>query len=296
MFADVLLPLSLTLIMGSLGLTLTVADFRRIATAPKGVGIGLLNLLLLSPLLGFLVGELYGLAAGLAVGVVLLAASPGGTTANLLTHLARGDVALSVSMTAISSVASVVTVPVFLSLAADHFGARDISDDISMPGIAARVFLITIVPLSIGMAIRARRTAWAIEHMDRARRIALTAFVLVVAGAIASEADRIADAFAEIAAAVVTLNLLAMTVSFLVARAARLDERQSTAIAMELGVHNTTVALAIATVVDDELAGPAAVYGLFMFLTAGTFARVMARRNAGEVAAVVAPAPAPGRP
>jgi len=279
-FADVLLPLSLTLIMGSLGLTLTPADFRRVFTAPKGVGIGLVNLLLISPLLAFLIADVYGLAAALAVGVVLLGASPGGTTANLLTHLARGDVALSVSMTAVSSVASVITVPLYLSLGAEYFDARDISDEISMPGVAARVFLITLVPLSIGMLIRARRTDWALRNMHRARTIALCAFVIVVTGAIINEFDTISDAFGEIAAAVITLNVLAMTVSFFIARAARLDNRQSTAIAMELGVHNTTVALAVATTVDDELAGPAAVYGLFMFFTAGLFARFMARRNA----------------
>lgn len=280
MFADVLLPLSLTLIMGSLGLTLTPADFKRVVTAPKGVGIGLTNLLLISPLLAFLVADVYGLAAVLAVGVVLLGASPGGTTANFLTHLARGDVALSVSMTAVSSVASVITVPLFLSLGAEYFDARDVSDEISMPGVAARVFLITIVPLSIGMLIRARRTDWALRNMRRARTIALVAFVIVVAGAIIDEFETISDAAGEIAAAVITLNVLAMTVSFFVSRAARLSNRQSTAIAMELGVHNTTVALAVATSVDDDLAGPAAVYGLFMFVTATLFARLMARRNA----------------
>ena len=280
MFADVLLPLSLTLIMGSLGLTLTPADFRRVVTSPKGVGIGLVNLLIISPLLAFLIADLYGLAAALAVGVVLLGASPGGTTANMLTHLARGDVALSVSMTAVSSVASVITVPLFLSLGAEYFDAADISDQISMPGIAARVFLITIVPLSIGMLIRARKTDWALRNMGRARTVALVAFVIVVAGAIATEYDKISEAFGEIAAAVITLNVLAMTVSFFIARAAKLSNRQSTAIAMELGVHNTTVALAVATAVDDELAGPAAVYGLFMFFTAGAFAWFMSRRNA----------------
>jgi bile acid:Na+ symporter, BASS family len=282
-FADVALPLALTLIMGSLGLTLTPADFRRVVTAPKGIGIGLFNLLLLSPLLAFSIGEIYGLTAALAVGVVLLGASPGGTTANLLTNLARGDVALSVSMTAISSVASVITVPLYLSLGASYFDAQDVSDEISMPGVAASVFLITIVPLSIGMLIRAKRTAWALRNMQRARTVALVAFTLVVIGAIISEFDVLSESFAEVAAAVVTLNVAAMTFSFLIARAARLDGRQATAIAMELGVHNTTVALAVATSVSDELAGPAAVYGIFMFFTAGLFARYMARRNAREV-------------
>jgi len=284
-FADIALPLALTLIMGSLGLTLTPADFKRVVIAPKGIGIGLFNLLLLSPLLAFAIGEIYGLTAALAVGVVLLGASPGGTTANLLTNLAKGDVALSVSMTAISSVASVITVPLYLSLGAQYFDAQDVSDEISMPRIAAGVFLITVVPLSIGMLIRAKRTAWALRNMDRARKAALVAFVLVVIGAVASEFDVLQDAFAEVAAAVITLNLLAMTLSFLIARAAKLDSRQSTAIAMELGVHNTTVALAVATTVGDDLAAPAAVYGLFMFITAGLFARFMARRNANEVPA-----------
>ena len=280
MFADIALPFALILIMGALGLTLTPADFKRVATAPKGVGIGLFNLLLISPLLAFAVGEIYGLAATLAVGVVLLGASPGGVTANMMTHLARGDVALSVSMTAVSSVASVITVPLFLSLAADHFDAQDVSDQLSMPGVAARVFLITLVPLSVGMYLRARRTEWTLRNLDTARNVAFVAFLLAVAVAILTEFDVISDAFGDIAAAVITLNVLAMTVSFLVARAARLESRQSTAIAMELGVHNTTVALAVATTVSDELAGPAAVYGLFMFVTAGLFARVMARRNA----------------
>lgn len=285
MFADVLLPLSLTLIMGSLGLTLTPADFRRVVTAPKGVGIGLTNLLVISPFLAFLVADVYGLAATLAVGVVLLGASPGGIMANLLTHLARGEVALSVSLTAVSSVASVITVPLFLSLGADYFDAADISDEVSMPGVAARVFLITIVPLALGMLIRARRTAWTLANIQRARTVALSAFVVVVAGAIATEFDEISDAFGDIAAAVITLNVAAMTVSFLVSRAARLSDRQSTAISMELGIHNTTVAIAVATSVSDELAGPAAVYSLFMFFTAGLFAWLMARRNPGTAPA-----------
>ena len=288
MFAEVALPLALVLIMGSLGLTLTPGDFRRVVTAPRGVGIGLVNLLLISPLLAFAVAEVYGLTAGLAVGVVLLGASPGGTTANMLTHLARGDVALSVSMTAVSSVASVLTVPLFLSLGAEYFDARDVSDEISMVGIAARVFLITIVPLSIGMLIRAKRTDWTLRNMGRARTIALVAFVVVVIGAVVSEFDVLRDAFVEIAAAVITLNVVAMGLSFFIARRARLDSRQSTAIAMELGVHNTTVALAVASTVDDELMGPAAVYGLFMFVTAGLFARFMAKRNAPMADDVVA--------
>jgi bile acid:Na+ symporter, BASS family len=272
----VALPLALAVIMGSLGLSLTIADFRRVLVFPRGVAIGLANLLVVSPLLAFAIADLYGLAAALAVGLVLLGASPGGTTANMLTHLARGDTALSITMTAISSVAAVVTVPLYLGLAIEHFDAAGLSEDVSMLGIVVRVFLITIVPLAIGMRIRDRAPEWTALNEARIKRAALIAFVLVVIAAVLSEFELLVDNFGDVALAALTLNVVAMTISFTTAQLARLDGRQSTAIAMELGVHNTTVALAVATSVDDELAGPAAVYGLFMFITA----RVMARRNA----------------
>jgi len=224
------------------------------------------------------VAELYSLEPELAVGLVLLGASPGGTTANLLTHLARGDTALSVTMTAISSLAAVITVPVFLELATNHFDAG-VSDDVSMAGVVARVFLITIVPLAIGMWLRHRSPERVIAIEDRARRIALAVFLVVVAGAVASEFDRIRENFASVAAAALTLNVLAMSVSYTVARVARLDGRQATAIAMELGVHNSTLAIAVGATIASVLTIPAAVYSAFMYITAGLFARAMYRRN-----------------
>lgn len=284
---DVFLPLGLAVIMASLGLTLTTADFRRVLTAPRGVAIGLANLLVVSPLLAFGAAELYGLDPVLAVGLVLLGASPGGTLANLLTHLARGETALSVTMTAVSSVAAVVTVPLFLGLSIAHFDATGLSEDVSMPGIVAKVFAITIVPLSIGMAYRARRPDRAVALEPRLKRTALAVFVLIVAAAVAEEWDRIVESFGDVAPAALTLNVAAMSVSFTVARLARLSDRQSTAIAMELGVHNSTVTIAVATTILTELAIPGAVYSAFMFLTAGAFARLMSRRN------VPLPAPAP---
>jgi BASS family bile acid:Na+ symporter len=280
-FVKVLLPLALAFIMVSLGLSLTTADFARVFKYPKGVGIGLVNLLVVSPLLAFAIAELVGLEAALAAGLVLLGASPGGTTANLLTHLARGDTALSISMTAISSIAAVVTVPLYLGLAIEHFGAN-FENDPEMVGVAAKVFFITVVPLSIGMLIRARRTAWAVEREDRAKRIALALFVVVVGGTIVSESDAITDHFGELALATLLLNLTAMTISFNVARLARLSRRQSTAIAMELGVHNGTVAITVGAGIATILTSPAAVYSVFMFITAGLFALLMYKRNSAE--------------
>ena len=288
-FATIALPIALALIMGTLGLSLTPADFKRIFTQPRGVLIGLANLLAVSPLLAFGVAELYGLEAAFAVGLVLLGASPGGTTANLLTHLARGDTALSVSMTALSSLAAVITVPLYLALAVAHFDAG-VADDVRMGSVVARVFAITIVPLAIGMAIRARRERWALAHEETLKRIALVAFLLVVAGAIASEFETVRENFAELVLAALTLNVLAMTVSFAVARAARLSPAQSTAVAMELGVHNATLAIAVGTLVAPELTIPAAVYSVVMYVTAGAFARLMHRRNVAGAPPVAAPA------
>ncbi len=287
-FASVLLPIAVALIMASLGLSLTLADFRRIFTEPRGILIGLANLLVVSPLLAFAVAEIYGLDAAFAVGLVLLGASPGGTLANLLTHLARGDTALSISMTAFSSVAAVVTVPLFLTLSVDHFGAS-VADHVSMLGVVVRVFLITLVPLAVGMRLRALDPARAAAAEPRARRVALVVFLFVVAGAVSSEWDKIADHVGELALAALTLNVAAMTVSFTVSRLARLSNRLATAVALELGIHNATLAITVGASIAEVLAIPAAVYSVFMFLTAGAFARLMWHRN-GTV-----PTPAPAR-
>jgi BASS family bile acid:Na+ symporter len=265
--------------MCSLGLSLTPGDFKRVLVFPRAAAIGILNLLLISPFLAFGIAEVFALAPALAVGLVLLGSSPGGTTANMMTHLARGDTALSITLTALSSLAATVTVPLYLELATDHFGSG-LGADVSMGGIVARVFLITVVPLSIGMYIRHRATERVIEVEERVRRIALAVFVLVVIGAVASEWDLVTENFADVAAAALALNVAAMSVSFALSVLARLESRQSTAIAIELGIHNGTLAIAVAATISTRLAIPAAVYSAFMFITAGLFARAMYKRNA----------------
>lgn len=282
--ATVVLPVALAVIMVGLGLELTVRDFKRVALEPRGAAIGLLNLIVISPLLAFAIAEIYSLPAGLAVGLVLLGTSPGGTTANLLTHLARGDTALSVTLTAISSAAAVITVPVFLELAIDRFGAEELTGDLGMLGIVLRVLLVTIIPLAAGMWVRANRTALAERIVGPFKRISMAIFVLVVVGVIIAENDLVLDNFDDVAAAALTLNLAAMTVSFTIARIARLDNRQATAISIELGVHNSTLAIAVGASLATVLTVPAAVYASFMFITAGLFARVMYVRN-GRAAA-----------
>ena len=153
-----------------------------------------------------------------------------------------------------------------------------------MLGVVARVFVITIIPLSAGMVIRARRTAWVLQHEPVVKKVTLVVFVLVVIGAVVSELDIVTEHFAELALATLTLNVAAMSIAYVVARFAGLDDRQTTAISLELGVHNSTLAIAVATGIATILATPAAVYSAFMFLTAGAFARVMWVRN-GRAAA-----------
>ena len=291
LLTTLLLPAAIAVIMFSLGLELTRGDFRRVLTAPRGVGIGMLNLALISPLLAFAAAEAFGLAPELAVGLVLLGASPGGMMANMLTHMSRGDTALSLTMTAISSVAAVVTVPLYLGLATNHFGAADTGDP-SMLGIVARVFAITIVPVALGMEIRRRRPGWVARVHTRIRRVSLALFGLVVLGAIASEYDTVGENLAEVAAAALALNVAAMTVSFAISKLARLGERQSTAIALELGIHNSALAVAVGASLSEETAIPAAVYASFMLFTGGTFAWTMSRRNAGAEGAAAKPAEA----
>jgi len=285
-FATILLPLGLAVIMTTLGLSLSPADFRRVLAYPRGVSIGMLNLALISPALAFAIAELYGLEPALAVGLVLLGASPGGTMANMLTHLARGDTALSVTMTAVSSVAAVITVPLFLELSTAHFGTAGLNQDVDMVGVVARVLAITIVPLSVGMYLRSRSPRRVAEIEPSVKRVALILFVAIVVGAVIAEHDRVFDNLDEVALAAITLNVAAMAISFAIARVARLDDRQSTAIAIELGIHNAVLAIAVGASISTLLTIPAAVYSAFMFISAGLFARLMYRRNGARFASV----------
>lgn len=277
---SVVLPVALAIIMFTLGLGLTIDDFKRVVLIPKGVGVGLFNLLLISPFLAFLLASLFNLNPEMAVGLVLLGATPGGTLANMFTHLARGETALSITMTAISSVVAVITIPIFLGLATDRFGNVGNLDEINMVSVGLRTFLITVLPLAVGLWVHHRLGERAAALRQRMSPVALVLFVLVVLAAVLTELDLIREHFAKVALAALALNLLAMAISFTLSRLVRLSDRQATAIALELGVHNATVAIAVAGMLNaDALMIPAAVYSLFMFITAGLFARFMHRRN-----------------
>jgi BASS family bile acid:Na+ symporter len=274
--------------MFTLGLGLSLADFKRVFVYPKGITIGMVNLAIISPFLAFGIAELFDLDPFMAVGLVLLGASPGGTLANMFTHLAKGETALSVSMTAISSVVAVFTIPLFLSLANNHFDAGNALDDVNMLFVVIRTFLITIVPLALGMWIAVKAPDWVERNRPGLSKAGIVAFVLVVIAAVVSEWHLIRENFTRVAAAALTLNVAAMAISFTASKFARLSERQATAIALELGIHNATVAIVVAGMIDDQLMIPAAVYSAFQFLTGGVFAKFMHSRNAERE-------PGPGR-
>ena len=145
--------------------------------------------------------------------------------------------------------------------------------------VVLKVFAITIIPLAIGMTIRARRTEWAVAVEPRAKKLAMAVFIIVVAGAVIAESESVRENLSEVLGAAIALNVTAMAIGFGTARAARLDDRQATAISMELGVHNSTIAIAVAATISPELTVPAAVYASFMFFSAGAFAWFMSRRN-----------------
>lgn len=281
--AEVGLPLGIAAIMFGLGLSLTVADFRRVLQTPRAVLVGMVNLVVVAPALAFASAVAFDLPPELAVGLVILGASPGGMMANMLTHLGRGDTALSVTMTAVSSVMAVITIPVYLGLATEYFGAGSGADP-DMLSIGALVFGVTVVPVALGVLIRGRAPDLVAAQYGKVRIASLCVFAAVVIGAIATEHETVIEYAPQVAGAALALNLGAMGISFCVARLARLGSAQSTAIALELGVHNSTVAIAVGTSIAASFSIPAAVYSSFMLFTGGAFAWFMSRRNPPVVA------------
>lgn len=277
--ATALLSAALAVIMFALGTTLRGEQFRLVFTQPRGVLIGLGNLLVVAPLLAFGVAHLVSLDPWLAAGLVLLGAAPGGVFANLLTHAAGGATALSVSMTAISSTLAVVTVPLWLGIAVNEFGVQEQGAELHMPLVVARVLIGIAVPLAAGMWLASRRPRWVEARRRLLERIALATFGLIIVTAVVGQGESTLDHLGEVALACLLLNLLAMGVGFAAARLGRLDPPQATAISIELGVHNAALAVAIGSTVDERLAIPAAVYSSFMLATAGTFAWLMRRHN-----------------
>lgn len=266
------LPVALGIIMFGLGLSLTPRDFTRVAKHPRAVFIALVCQLLVLPLVCFGLVLAFQLPPVLAVGMMLLAASPGGTTANLYSHLFRGDVALNISLTAINSVIAVVTLPLITNLAIAYFLPGDASLGLQLSK-TVEVFVIVLAPVALGMLVRGWRPRFA-DAMDKPVRIAsIVILIVVIAGAIISNREILLANLGQLALITTLFCLLSLSIGFFVPRMFRVERRQSVASAFEIGIHNATLAIVIAqTVLDSiELSLPAAVYGVLMFFIALAF-------------------------
>jgi BASS family bile acid:Na+ symporter len=272
------LPVALGIIMFGLGLGLTVADFRRVGQHPRAVVVALGCQLVLLPAVCFGLVLLFDLPWQLAVGMMLLAASPGGTTANLFSHLFHGDVALNITLTAINSIISIGTLPLITNLAIDYF---DRGDDVSMPlDEVVKVFLLILVPVGLGMLVRAAKPAFA-GAMDKPVRIASAVILaILVLGILLDERDNVGDYLADVGLAAALFCAISLVVGYAVPRAFGVVEDQAIASSMEIGVHNGTLAIFVAENVLDstEIAVPAAVYSLLMFFLAAGWGSLISRR------------------
>ena len=271
------LPIALAIIMLGLGLSLEVADFRRVARTPRAVLVALGLQVVVLPIIAFGLVVAFDLDPLLAVGVMLLAASPGGTTANLFSHLFHGDVALNITLTAINSVIAAVTIPLVTNLAIGYF---DTGGDLGLQfGKVLQVMAIVLVPVAIGMLVRRSAEGFARSADKPVRIFSIVVLVVVAVGALLGERENLADYLRDVGLVTGLLCVTSLALGYAGARLARLDQPQAVASSMEVGIHNTTVALTIALSVLDstEVAVPAAIYSVLMYLLATGFGFLITR-------------------
>lgn len=271
------LPVALGIIMFGLGLSLTPEDFRRVARHPKAVAIALGCQLLLLPALCFGLVLLLDLPPLLAIGMMLLAASPGGTSANLYSHLFRGDVALNVTLTAVNSVIAIVSLPVITNLAIAYY---DQGDTVSLQFTkVVEVFVIVLAPVALGMLVRAKASGFAAAADKPVRIGSAVILAVLVLGILLDQRENVGDYLADVGLAAALFCAGSLVIGYVVPRALGIVEGQAIASSMEIGVHNGTLAIYVAVEVLDstEISIPAAVYSIFMFVFAALWGMVVVR-------------------
>ena len=275
----IFMPVALALVMFGLGLTLTVADFHRVLKYPKATAVALTCQLVVLPAVCFGLVLAFDLQGSLAVGMMLLVAAPGGITANLLSHLAGGDVALNITLTAINSLLAAFALPIVVGLATWRFLGDEASIGLQF-GKFVQVLAVVLIPVAIGVWARHRFSAWA-ERMRHPVKIgSAVVLALVILAAVAQSFDVLTANMGRLGAIALLLSMLSLTIGYFVPRLFRVSRSQSIASAMEIGIHNVTVAIIVAVSVigDEVMAVPAAVYGVVMFVPAGLVAYLLSRR------------------
>ena len=276
-----ILPLALAFIMLTLGLGLTGQDFIRVIKQPKDFLIGLLSQIILLPIVAFIIIKIWPISPELAIGVMIIASAPGGVTSNILTSLARGDVALSISLTAVISLLSVLTVPFVVLTSVDLLGLNNITENISLLSMAIQMFLIVAAPTFLGMIIRKYANNFTLKFEPTAKKISVALFIIVLIGAILSEKENLVNYFAQAGLITLLLNILMMILAYNLAKVFSSGSQQKKAISIECGLQNGTLAIFVGTVLfgGGVYIIPAATYSLIMFLTSILFVFFLRNSN-----------------
>ena len=273
-------PICLALIMLGLGLGLSVKDFTRILRVPKDFFVGFFSQLVILPIVALGIALILNLPAPIAVGLMIIAAAPGGVTSNVLTKFANGDVALSISLTAIVSLISIVSVPFVVITSADILGVT-ISSNISMTGIALKMALVVTVPVIIGMIIRGLAENFILSKINIINKLTGWLFIIVFAAIWIEEKDNILNYLAQAGLAVLILNVVMMTLAYFIAKKFVSGIAQQKCIALECGLQNGTLAVFVATLMFDDIAYiiPTAAYALIMYITGFIFIYILRKSN-----------------
>ena len=274
-------PIALALIMLTLGLGLTTSDFTRVVKRPKDFLVGLICQVILLPIIAFVLIKILNVQPALALGVMIIAAAPGGVTSNILTKFANGDVALSVSLTAIISLLSILTVPFIVIKSADLLDINYLSKEISMSGISIKMFLVVTLPVVIGMLIRKFAQNFIIKRTALIEKISLTLFMIVFISIWLEEWDNIIMYISRAGIITLILNVTMMVLGFYVAKIFASGIEQRKCISLECGLQNGTLAVFVSTQIFDDIIYliPTASYALIMFVTSIIFVLLLKKIN-----------------
>lgn len=270
--SKIFLPISLAIIMLGMGMTLIPDDFRRIFKYPKAILIGLTNQLILLPIIGFTLAILFDLDPILAVGLMILTSCPGGPTSNLITQVCNGNIALSVTLTALASFISILIIPFILSFALHYFGTNsEVAIKLPIVDTILQIMVITVIPILLGMLIRNYKQNFA-KRMEKPMRIASTViFILVFLAVVAASSDKIVSGMKAAGLVTLLLNILTMGLGYFTAKLFKLNKQSAISITIESGIQNGTLALVIAASVlnNPEMGIPIGAYAIWMFVTGG---------------------------
>ena len=279
------LAASLIIIMLGMGLSLVMDDFKRIIIYPKAIFVGLVNQIILLPLIGFAIAISFPITPEIAIGLMILAACPGGPTSNLITHLAKGDTALSVTLTALSSFITLLTIPFIINFALIHFLDEGQMIQLDVVETITRIFVIIIIPIIIGMLIRRYREKFALRMANPVRKASGIVIALVIIGILIKEREHIVSYFQQAGIVALVLNVSTMLVGYYSARLFKIKDKRAISISIESGIQNGTLAMSIAIVLlgSTELAITPAIYSLLMFFTGGGVIYIGLRRDKRKV-------------